>query len=581
MAHLKTNPLAAEQAEHLARGLSRTSTSNTFQIEPGESDRQVYLDAAMACLPRLIQVLDAVGPIDLAQLHRKQRVPSAVQLNRRISAALAVGLLADVGPSSSVDSLRGYARTALVEWQMTLGIDGYPANRRLRKSLLHATIAGKVARLLDESSGFEIESILDDLARHAWWIAKRPAMPPWLEAAGVCMMADTGVLVRDQKLLEMGRSRLSKLLLRQEEEGWFPERGGADVGRTTLAIDELGRLLCQFGWDEVADPLRRMLSFVCTVAGHDGSASSAISACGTGFISPYGIEMLAGRFPEAASLAWDCRNHWRDFPLMRLPAWHDDLCVLMAGKFVQAYGAYQEDLPLLDAAEDQKLEDTHLLNAGLHIKTSKKCRVSVSSRRGGAFRASWPESGRCIEDAGVLVVFPHRLRLTGRHSMRTTADVNAGSLTVCGALRPLWPDQPRPSKFLRALLRGWRSFQSMIARRLPGRMPVDLRGKINSLTHDTFERDVTLEGDRLTIRDRIHCRLRCQNIVLFPSLPARFLKFADRSVREVEGISPISLDGGRHVEIRRVYENGKLCDMDVTSLPPATRGDGRRSNSSA
>ena len=147
-------------------------------------------------------------------------------------------------------------RCSLIRWQASLLTDGRPASHSVRRDPLTGVIFGQVVRLLDESREFQTPLLLGDIDRFASWVATRRPQTPWIESATLCALAEAAPLVRDSSLLKAAQRRLAVLLERQDEEGWFPERGGADLGCLSLTIDSLARLYVQTGWASLEDPLR-------------------------------------------------------------------------------------------------------------------------------------------------------------------------------------------------------------------------------------------------------------------------------------------------------------------------------------
>ncbi len=77
------------------------------------------------------------------------------------------------------------------------------------------------------------------------------------------------------------------------------------------------------------------------------------------------------------------------------------------------------------------------------------------------------------------------------------------------------------------------------------------------LTRDQYDRQITFGDDWIRIRDRVHCRLPCETIVCQSPPPVPTRPFGDGSVSRTTH-PPIFVEGGRNVEIIRVYRNGEL-----------------------
>ena len=173
---------------------------------------------------------------------------------RRRAATSAIGVMLEQDPAvRGKELMNDGVRRSLIHWQMSLRCDGRPFHRRVESRRWHVVNADLVAHLLNETSIFHDSMLLDDVGRHLRWLAAGPRSAPWVEAALVNAMATGALILRDLELLGFARTRLAALLASKDEEGWFPERGGADLGRLSFVVDSLARLYAHHGWQEVGE----------------------------------------------------------------------------------------------------------------------------------------------------------------------------------------------------------------------------------------------------------------------------------------------------------------------------------------
>ena len=531
---------------------------------PEELDRSVYRAAAFACLPRLLRMLEPFPWFDKAYSRRSRGRDGDSELYRRQAATLAIGLFTELDRDLRDDQyLREQVRAALIRWQLTLRGDGRPAHRSLRRGLGHAAIVGMVVQLLTESSGFQTETLLDDVARHLEWLIRRPPQSSWLEAELICAMAEGALLVRDPSLLTRARARLHDLLARQDEEGWFPERGGADPGRLSLTLDALACAYRQNNWAELAGPLQRACRFMLHFVHPDGSYGGCYSSCGTGFLSPYGVELLAPEFAEAAVLATVARRRCIRFANERFPAWHDDLYAVMGPRLVLAATAAPSQLPDDVSLPHEVVGRTHFANAGLSVFVTDAYQAIVGGRQMSALHVTWRNGEPALDDPGVTVVYPRKFRTScGRHRHDHT-QVTAQAVTVQGVLensgdksrrwRRLFAGFAHRSKWTS----GGKNPVSMV--RAKGSPPPDCR----RLARDWYRREIVFQEDAIRIRDVVRCRLPCQAVVCQASLPEDNEGLVDRDPAGRVGRPPIIVGGGRSVEIVRVYRHGELIEQQA------------------
>lgn len=530
------------------------------------SDPSVYVRSARALLPRWLRILGSTPWF----LHTRHADPTsrvcAHSLYRKQAATLAIALLCEVDRDrQDRPYLRECVRASLIRWQLTLRGDGRPATRRLRRSPLHGVITYHVAQVLSEATGFQTGPLLADLQRHVRWLSRRRAATPWLEAATICALSDSAPLIRDSSLLALARDRLRALLIRQDEEGWFAECGGPDIGRLSLTVDALARLYRQNGWEELEDPLRRMLRFLIHFVHPDGTAGGCYSSCDTAFISPVGVELLATTFDDAAALARLCRE-WRIDGLTEwLGGLPDGLCATLGAALTMAAANPASHLRQRSTYPYERNHATRFPRAGLSIFSTPGYYAVVSGKKGGAIRVTWREGAAALSDAGVTVVYPHLVR-TGAHlDPRTKVCMDDSTVTCSGILRRTDSAATRGQRRIKRLTRRIARLVSVHrSNRYGGQSP---QGRIEPsalrryrrLAHDTYERRMTFGDTWIIVRDRVRCRLPCQTIVCQSATPSRAPFPGDPGPGGSNTRPPIFIDGGKDVEITRLYRNGKLA----------------------
>ncbi|MCH7631856.1 MAG: hypothetical protein IIB59_01480 [Planctomycetes bacterium] len=511
---------------------------------------QVYHRVAQSLLPRWMRILG--GRSVLGGLGGPCSVPrnGPAVLLRQQAAALGVGLVLDHDPPRSEGArLKESVRSALVRWQLSMRGDGCPVTAALRGSPLTAVIAGDVVHLLSETRGFQTSALLNDLANHLHWVARRSAMTPWAEAAAVGALSDGALLVRDRSLVSIARERLARLLVRQDDEGWFPESGGADIGRLALTIDALARVYRQSGWDELRGPLARATKFLTHFVHPDDTAGGTYGSCGTAFMSPAGLELLAASNDDAAWLAAASRRNCERLDPARLLCWDDDLCSLLGSRIAQAAVNAPATLPH-HAAPDAIAEAYRFFpSAGLVVYRNDSYFAAASIRRGGALCVIWDGNRGRLDDAGVSVVHGKSSFTSNRQDARTQGDVTPSSLRCHGVLR--------------RAVRGRVGLRKRIRRWLRGRRPAAVdgatarSGRSGNALRDLFERDITFESDGIVIRDSVRCRRRADALLTHAALTSTSSPSGEGSADPQHRYQP-GVDGSHHIEVVRVYRDGRL-----------------------
>lgn len=551
-------PLTTPLADRGARTVAAARGSSESISDAGA---QVYTATARAALPRLRHYLDEPSLFD-GNVYAIRRGATPEAMNRRLSAAIAVGAMLGHDPDLRENELLyDCVRRSLIYWQLSLRHDGRPVFPRADTRHWHALNADLVVQLLNETSTFHNVMLLDDVGRHLKWLAATPRHTPWVEAALISALADGALIVRDVELLRLGRSRLAALLPIQNEEGWFPEQGGADLGRLSLVVDSLARLHAHHGWKDVASPIRRAIRFLFSFMPPNGRIGGCFNSCETELLSPYGVEIMASTVPEAVPLARAARLQSAECTRDNFCGWHDDLVVAMAPRIVAASTVAPSHLPLGAECPWATNSHLHFPESGLSVHTTDSYHAVVASRRGGAVFVTWRSGAPPLADAGIVVACPHSTRRS-----------------ICG-----WPrHEPRvneESVFCESILkRSSRSRKSELRQvgREAGRHSSSDGGKDRDgsikrtrgffsrhggLAHDTCTREIHFHEKTISIRDVVRCRLPCQAILCQLTHSGTENKSARVHEHPKAERAPIYVPGGRHVTIERLYRDGELVQL--------------------
>ncbi|MCH8146904.1 MAG: hypothetical protein IH987_02790 [Planctomycetes bacterium] len=538
-------------------GITCAAVELGLDAEPSIAKLEVsaYTAAARIALPRLRRFLEPSHFGGNVRQIRRAATPETMV--RRLSATLAVGMMLEHDPAAQGNELLDdCVRRSLIHWQMSLRCDGRPFHRRADSRRWHAINADLIAHLLNETSTFHNPMLLDDFGRHLRWLAAGPRYGPSVEAALVIAMATGALIVRDVKLLGIARERLATLLSAQTEGGWFPERGGADLGRLSYVIDSLARLYAHHEWQEVLSPIERAIRFLFSFVPPDGRMGGCFNSCGTEFVSPYGMEIMASRVPEAATFASSARQRCIQWTSDKFSCWSDETIALMAPRIVAASTAAAHRLPVGAAWPWMTNSHQHFPEAGLSVHVTDAYHVVVAARRGGALHLTWRSGAPPLVDAGIVVVCAHSARTSSSGRLRREPIVGARRVFCESVLRrgdrdqdPVSAKTGRETDRNSALDDGWDRTSSNKRTRWSA-------GRVGDLAHDTCSREIRFDDETVSIRDVVRCRLPCQVVVCQLPHPAA-------SEPTVTERAPIYITGGKQVTIERSYRGGELIDVQT------------------
>jgi hypothetical protein len=230
----------------------------------------------------------------------------------------------------------------------------------------------------------ESERIVNALKRSCSWLAgryNREVMNQNLAAA--LTLYGFGQMTSDSRWHRKAVERYRRLAKDQNQEGWFPEYGGADYGYSTLALDLLAAADSLKSQEVFVEMAGRLSNFLFRVSGHGDGYAGRLGSRGTSHIFPYGVEYFASYFPEAAVLA----KKWRSLYLNKQlsgPESFDDryFAYFYLPQFAQAYAGAKESLPPAEEVESEV--NTDMTGCGLYIARKENWSATVSLRLGCA-----------------------------------------------------------------------------------------------------------------------------------------------------------------------------------------------------
>ena len=93
--------------------------------------------------------------------------------------------------------------------------------------------------------------------------------------------------------MEALERKLERVLEFQDEEGWFPEYGGADIGYLSVAFDMLAEYYWMSRDERVQESLERVVSFLKYFVHPDGTVGGEYGSHNTTCFLPNGLEVMS------------------------------------------------------------------------------------------------------------------------------------------------------------------------------------------------------------------------------------------------------------------------------------------------
>ncbi|MDO8537767.1 MAG: hypothetical protein Q7S21_02680 [archaeon] len=112
----------------------------------------------------------------------------------------------------------------------------------------------------------------------------------------------------EKKFLELSNKRLEQLLSMQNEEGWFPEYGKADIGYLSFTLYYLNELFELSKDKKVLESMKKAIKFYSYFIHPDYSIGGMYASRETTFILPTAFEKTIGLIEESAGISFALRK---------------------------------------------------------------------------------------------------------------------------------------------------------------------------------------------------------------------------------------------------------------------------------
>lgn len=203
------------------------------------------------------------------------------------------------------EEIREYAEASMRFWSRMQDRDGsfseYMPSEKSHVATAFSAYCVASAYLLLGTDG---KDIVRSLRKAGMWLGRNDDLIVVNHDAGA---ASTLYLIYkitgEKRFLGYCRSKIRKVMENQDEEGWFREYGGADVGYQSFSVYYLARYYILSGDRRVLRPLERAVEFFSHFIHPDLSMGGFYGSRETSFVIPAGFHMLTGTIRMSGSIA--------------------------------------------------------------------------------------------------------------------------------------------------------------------------------------------------------------------------------------------------------------------------------------
>ena len=494
------------------------ATTTTERTTPGDGpdQRDGFARHALALIPSIISQQDrdphspTYGCFDADYWHRRSiDFPSGSAAEAVLPLALVYSLDFPGNPFHREPALKAWIEAGIRYSARSTHPDGSCDDRFPFDKSPGATAAALLACLNAYSLlGFNDMEMLQFFTRRADWLSaqrdhRRDSTP--LALAALALEA-AGRLLGTDRWEQAAAERIERLLRLQDEEGWFPERKGADPGCDTFVLGLLAQLHQLAPSHELRVAITSGIAFAAEFLHPDGSFGGEYGSAGTASLFPHGFEIAGQWLPEALSV-----NEQFLLGLLRAPDARDGdrrLLTRRCWSYLLAWQNWINDRP---APTPRPTGRRYFKNAGLLIDRRDGCELYVALTRGGVFKL-WRDGMFVASDTQLSVQMQTRgkfstavANLIGHHRIQ----LDGHTISVRGRL--VVTDQCRTST-TRLIFR--RILMATVGRLVPhlarGRCATH-RDTSRKSAPFRFTRSLAWSNGRLLVTDELHAKRGWKN----------------------------------------------------------------------
>ncbi len=112
------------------------------------------------------------------------------------------------------------------------------------------------------------------------------------EIAAIAAIQFVGKLMENKQITAIAQNKINRILEKENDEGWFTEYGGVDVGYLSVSLDFLIRYFELSNDFRVLQSARRIINFLKYFIHPDGSLGGEYGTRNTEYFLPYGFEFM-------------------------------------------------------------------------------------------------------------------------------------------------------------------------------------------------------------------------------------------------------------------------------------------------
>ncbi len=388
-------------------------------------NKEIYLKEIIGQMPRILGNLCRVPSMKNYGCFDRQfwnynicDTPCARKQETVLTLALLYKIENKLNPYFKNDMILDWIKAALSFWgniQLSNGAfnDLYP-NEYSFVATAFSSYAISECLLLLENELIDKDALITKLKKSAdWLLYKHQEQVLNQEAGSAIALYNIFLLTKDDKYKKSAQDKINFIFDKQNEEGWFPEYGGADIGYLSVAIDYLAKYYQKTKDTTVFQILCKAADFIEYFLHPDYTYGGEYGSRNTEYLLPHGFEILAKEYDKAKAIANHIRVGIEKKTAVSPFSLDDKYLLFYSYVYLQAY---------LDADDFNKSSDLCLpyqtkcsknfSKSGIWIFSNDNFYLIANYKKGGALKAFFKQNGKSIDDSGILILNKNNKKIT-------------------------------------------------------------------------------------------------------------------------------------------------------------------------
>lgn len=429
----------------------------------------IYKKTLLKCLPRVISCCDrnissaSFGCFDRNFWHYKIVDTPSARLQEG-TLILALSYLDSETRLFHKKEVRQWIRGGLRFWLKIQKRDGsfnewYPYEKSFVATAFSSYAISETLLLFPDIE--EREQVVSGLKKSADWLcAKQDRQAVNQNTGALAALYNIFLLTGDNQYRKECEKLIGFLGRAQDQEGWFPEYGGADIGYLSVSLDYLARYYLKSGDKKAFGILEKGLSFLSHFIHPDGSVGGIYGSRNTTYLIPSGIEILANFMPLARKISSVLQKSIEDNCILS-PKTLDERYLIQNGYTFLEASKQLKRRQFLQGKESAQLPcssfgQKHFPNAGIWIKSTSNFYCLINYKKGGAFYLYDRFKKTGIYNSGILLWRGKKVYTSSYLSQQNEIELSSDGKTISikGRLKKIADYCPTSFRFvvLRILL---------------------------------------------------------------------------------------------------------------------------------